>query len=70
MCNKMSFESAKQARRHLNTIRTARNSGSCDHKKLRAYLCPDCGKYHLTSSKKLSGNRKSAHDKRLRNALI
>ena len=55
MCNKMSFVSKADA---MNDVKITRNgtrnlTRRSNNKKMRAYLCPECEAWHLTSNKRL-----------------
>ena len=59
-CNKMSYESAKEARKDIKVLHS--RVGKKQIKSLRPYMC-DCGDWHTTSlskkqSKELSRSRK------------
>ena len=41
---------AKNHRRYVNGRRINRKVGKKDKRPVRSYRCPDCGKWHLTSS--------------------
>ena len=57
-CNKTSYSSKRAATEDARIIKSRQRhfSGQAKSKKsnmkLRAYLCPKCGKWHLTSMKK------------------
>lgn len=46
ICTKKSYKDAKHARNAIKRITRAPNEGK---KPIRAYLCPECNKYHITS---------------------
>lgn len=54
-CTKVSFETAEDARKEIAWIKAGEHKFGALHKKssknLHVYLCPHCGKYHLTSQK-------------------
>jgi len=49
MCNKISYESKKEATQHYHYMRHTRKVIA---KRMRPYLCIDCSKWHLTSQRK------------------
>lgn len=65
-CNKMSFESRKQADATVATIK-ARNTKSLKsycNKSLKPYFCKKCEQWHLTSSQALKGKRLAEYKKK------
>ena len=56
-CNKMSFETAKDAREQISKGNRAKNRGAYSNKKYRPYLCPCCDKWHLTTQTKIEARR-------------
>ena len=53
MCNKVSYDSKIEASTEAKAItKSNRWWGNNDGPKLRAYLCPTCENWHLTSMKK------------------
>jgi len=65
VCNKMYFERQKDADAFIATTK-ARNRVSNKkyaNKKLKAYLCGACGKWHLTSNNKMKGKKLKTYKK-------
>lgn len=58
MCEKLSFNSFYEAQKVVSTARSIAKRSNNRHRATktpkRTYKCPDCGKYHLTSKKKLN----------------
>lgn len=58
MCGKIAYDSKSEANKECayiiksNRGRNKRHRPKKDVKKLKPYLCPHCGKWHLTASKK------------------
>jgi len=55
MCEKLSFDSFYDGQKVVNvatSIGRKQNRHRATKKPKRVYLCPECGKYHLTSKKK------------------
>lgn len=72
MCNKMEFAAKSDAMQYLKeTTAYMRQRGKSyegnndDVKKLKPYECSECGKWHLTSHRKLKGNQLKARNKRI-----
>ncbi len=55
-CNKMSFTTKKDASDENKYRRNCANETT--NKKLKPYLCDDCGSWHLTSTKRLKHHRR------------
>lgn len=68
MCNKISYETKTDAladsKLILNGARYFKGKEKKPAKKLKAYLCPECDKWHLTT------NRKNKEYKRFNKTLI
>ena len=48
-CDKKKYKDSRAARGAIRTISKSPNQGK---KPIRAYLCPNCGFYHITSASK------------------
>lgn len=56
MCNKMTFPTPGEARKHLKTILARPRKGK-QIKRLHVYQCHECNNYHLTSKSKSEQKR-------------
>lgn len=58
MCEKLSFDTFYEDQKIVIEAKTIRRRSRNKHRAMkipqRCYRCPDCGKYHLTSKKKLN----------------
>ena len=48
-CNKIPFDSKADAMEYVRIVKSSYKNRKQPVKKLRAYECPYCGQYHLTS---------------------
>lgn len=62
MCEKLCFDSYPEAEKVIITAKSIRRRSSNRHRAqkipVRAYKCPECGKYHLTSKKKVNKTKR------------
>ncbi len=67
-CNKMTFIDKKTALTEVAIIKSSKGSqsGKYGNKKIKAYLCDRCDRWHLTSRDKRKGKQLKTHNKKLK----
>jgi hypothetical protein len=66
---KMTFDDKKQADDYITCVARGyggKKPGMGKEFKQRAYLCDDCGKWHLSSKPKLKGKQRKVYNSKLR----